>query len=236
MDINLNEWLAVLNSFGQREMAEIGFVSFFILMLISLGTSYVISFLYLIFFDRRATGSMVHRAFPLLGIAVTAIFIGIQYSLPLSLGLLGALSIVRFRTPIKEPEEIGFIMLVIAASICCATFNLLFLIVLLSVAVLGLLIWKLYRGLQSGRMGGGMLIVTFPADHYAKAAEGVLEFFTEKFPEGKIDSLTENGDDSTLSYSFGSLKQARLLEVLSETRETYQMARTNVFFNHGRDL
>ena len=26
-------------------------------------------------------------------------------SLPLSLGLLGALSIVRFRTPIKEPEE-----------------------------------------------------------------------------------------------------------------------------------
>jgi len=32
--------------------------------------------------------------------------------------LLGALSIVRFRTPIKEPEEIGFIMLVVASALC----------------------------------------------------------------------------------------------------------------------
>ena len=35
----------------------------------------------------------------------------------MSLGLLGALSIVRFRTPIKEPEEIGFLMVVIATSL-----------------------------------------------------------------------------------------------------------------------
>ena len=69
------------------------------------------------FYGRRATGSEIHRAFPLIAIAVTAIFICIQFSLPLSLGLLGALSIVRFRTPIKEPEEIGFLMVVIATSL-----------------------------------------------------------------------------------------------------------------------
>ena len=38
-------------------------------------------------------------------------------SLALSLGLVGALSIVRFRTPIKEPEELGYLFLIIAVGL-----------------------------------------------------------------------------------------------------------------------
>ena len=35
-------------------------------------------------------------------------------SLALSLGLVGAFSIVRFRTPIKEPEELAYLFMAIA--------------------------------------------------------------------------------------------------------------------------
>ena len=38
----------------------------------------------------------------------------VKTSLALSLGLVGALSIVRFRTPIKEPEELIYLFLAIA--------------------------------------------------------------------------------------------------------------------------
>ncbi len=38
----------------------------------------------------------------------------VKTSLALSLGLVGALSIVRFRTPIKEPEELAYLFLAIA--------------------------------------------------------------------------------------------------------------------------
>ncbi|MFH1885342.1 MAG: DUF4956 domain-containing protein [Pseudomonadota bacterium] len=38
----------------------------------------------------------------------------VKSSLALSLGLVGALSIVRFRTPIKEPEELAYLFLAIA--------------------------------------------------------------------------------------------------------------------------
>ena len=55
---------------------------------------------------------------------VTAIFWLIQYSLPLSLGLLGALSFVRFRTPVKRAEDIAFILIVIATSLACAVLKL----------------------------------------------------------------------------------------------------------------
>ena len=41
----------------------------------------------------------------------------VQSSLALSLGLIGALSIIRFRTPIKEPEELANLFLAIALGV-----------------------------------------------------------------------------------------------------------------------
>jgi len=41
----------------------------------------------------------------------------IKTSLALSLGLVGALSIIRFRTPVKEPEELAYLFLAIAVGI-----------------------------------------------------------------------------------------------------------------------
>jgi len=41
----------------------------------------------------------------------------VKASLALSLGLVGALSIVRFRTPVKEPEELAYLFMAIAAGL-----------------------------------------------------------------------------------------------------------------------
>ena len=77
----------------------------------------------LIFYRDWQRGAGIHRVFLLAGPAITLLFIAIQWSLPLSLGLLGALSFVRFRTPIKDPAEIGYLLVVIASSIGAATYN-----------------------------------------------------------------------------------------------------------------
>ena len=49
-----------------------------------------------------------------LAIITTLVITVIKFSLALSLGLVGALSIVRFRTAIKEPEELAYLFLCIA--------------------------------------------------------------------------------------------------------------------------
>ncbi|WP_420644596.1 DUF4956 domain-containing protein [Candidatus Leptofilum sp.] len=51
---------------------------------------------------------------PPLAVTTVLIISVVQSSLALSLGLVGALSIVRFRTAIKEPEELVFLFLAIA--------------------------------------------------------------------------------------------------------------------------
>ena len=236
MDVDLKEWVARLTGFGSQKMEEIGVAGFLAVMAISLLCSLFISFLYTKFYKSRATGSQVHRAFPLLGISVTAIFICIQFSLPLSLGLLGALSIVRFRTPVKEPEEIGFIMLVIATSLCCATFNMLFLGIILVVAVAALLLLHLGRLLFKGRLNDGMLIVTLPAQDYRAKRRELLDFLESKLPKGRLDGITENHDESVISYGFIRLENDTLLELQGGLKKIAKTAKSNIFFNRSGEV
>jgi len=54
------------------------------------------------------------QVFPFIVMTTVLIITVVKSSLALSLGLVGALSIVRFRTPIKEPEELAYLFMAIA--------------------------------------------------------------------------------------------------------------------------
>jgi len=54
------------------------------------------------------------QVFPFVLLTTILIITVVKSSLALSLGLVGALSIVRFRTPIKEPEELAYLFIAIA--------------------------------------------------------------------------------------------------------------------------
>ena len=68
---------------------------------------------------RRFASTLANRGdfpttFPFIVLTTILIISVVKSSLALSLGLVGALSIVRFRTPIKEPEELAYLFLAIA--------------------------------------------------------------------------------------------------------------------------
>jgi len=63
--------------------------------------------------NRQELGNII----PIITLAIILIISIVKSSLALSLGLVGALSIVRFRTPIKEPEELAYLFLSIAAGL-----------------------------------------------------------------------------------------------------------------------
>ena len=77
----------------------------------------------------------------LLAPIVAAVMIFIQGSLVLSLGLVGSLSIIRFRTPIKDTRDMVFLFWVITTGLGCGTYNwtlvvIFTLLVLLTVIIL----------------------------------------------------------------------------------------------------
>ena len=107
----------------QSMLSPLTFAEAFIAIGFSVVFSLIVYFMYQVFYGRRHIGAGVQRMFLLGGPAITMLFLGIQTSIPLSLGLLGALSFVRFRTPVKDPAEIGFLLLLIASSIGASSGN-----------------------------------------------------------------------------------------------------------------
>ena len=58
--------------------------------------------------------AQISHVFPFVLLTTILIISVVKSSLALSLGLVGALSIVRFRTPIKEPEELAYLFMCIS--------------------------------------------------------------------------------------------------------------------------
>ena len=81
----------------------------------------VLSFILCWHFNARAKKRFLRRdlglVLPVICLTTLLVISVVKSSLALSLGLVGALSIVRFRTPIKEPEELAYIFLSIAVGL-----------------------------------------------------------------------------------------------------------------------
>jgi uncharacterized membrane protein YhiD involved in acid resistance len=81
------------------------------------------------------------RNFLLLTVTTTLVIAIVKSSLALSLGLVGALSIIRFRAAIKEPEELAYLFLAISVGLGLGAGQALLTIAALAV-ILGLIILR----------------------------------------------------------------------------------------------
>lgn len=76
--------------------------------------AYCLGWVYKRFGQSLSNRALFARNFVLLTVTTTLIITIVKSSLALSLGLVGALSIVRFRSAIKEPEELAYLFLAIS--------------------------------------------------------------------------------------------------------------------------
>ncbi len=75
--------------------------------------SFLLSLIYVRFGQSLSNRKTLAKNFIMLAVTTTLIITIVKSSLALSLGLVGALSIVRFRAAIKEPEELTYLFLAI---------------------------------------------------------------------------------------------------------------------------
>ena len=130
--------LKSLENFILNSAPDISYSNFIIAILISAFLAFIVKLAYI-----RISRSLNDReyfsdTFVPLAIITTLVITVIKFSLALSLGLVGALSIVRFRAAIKEPEELVYLFFIIGiglanganqflVSIICTFFKILIL-------------------------------------------------------------------------------------------------------------
>ena len=95
--------------------------TYLFMLFLSLLYGVLLNVLYGVYYrDSEPMDASLSRSLILLTPTLMTIFWMIQFSLPLSVGLLGTLSFVRFRAPVKRAEDIAFIVIALACAISCA--------------------------------------------------------------------------------------------------------------------
>ena len=104
-------------NFFMNDTIQIDLNGFILSLICSVILSLLIQLFYMKFSSTLSNRMNFSKNFVILGTTTCIIIVIVKNSLALSLGLVGALSIVRFRTPIKEPEELAYLFLSIAAGL-----------------------------------------------------------------------------------------------------------------------
>jgi len=194
----------------------------------SLVASIVCYFMYQFFYGSRHIGAGVHRTFLIGGPAITALFLGIQTSIPLSLGLLGALSFVRFRTPVKDPAEIGFLLLLIASSIGAATKNYLITGMLFVVVIVALAIQWLARN-RGTMFGRGHLIISVDQASFPPMEKRLTSFLKERLPGLNLETMSTMDNRVGLHYQYRKRKDCDWTAFTNELNQLANQAKVEIF-------
>lgn len=103
--------------FKETALADLQLLPLLINMILVLIMGQATAWHYMKFAKVLSNKKKMARIFVFMAATTMMVISVVKVSLALSLGLVGALSIIRFRTPIKEPEELAYLFLSIAVGI-----------------------------------------------------------------------------------------------------------------------
>jgi uncharacterized membrane protein YhiD involved in acid resistance len=156
-------------------------------VVIALVMSFLINLVIFYIYRKTFKGVVYNRQFNiglvLTGLVVTLVVLPISSNVALSLGMIGALSIIRFRTAIKDPKDIVFTFWTITVGIICGAG--LYIVAIIGVPVIAVMLVVLERTKIRGP-DPYLLVV-----HYTSEAENAVQ---AALPKHKIRSRTVNAD------------------------------------------
>lgn len=150
--------------------------------------SILLSFTLCWHFNARAQKRYIRRdlglVLPVICLTTLLIISVVKSSLALSLGLVGALSIVRFRTPIKEPEELAYIFLAIAIGLALGADQRE--IAAISMVIILVVISVIDRFRPSYIKSSGNLLLNIEVEKEGTTPESILKIIESVSPEANI--------------------------------------------------
>ena len=162
-------------------------------MLISLGIAFLLGMVIYFIYKKTYRGVLYSHSFNLslimLSMVTTLVIMCISSAPALSLGMVGALSIVRFRTAVKDPMDTVYMFWAIAVGI---TVGANFILGTLVIAVILLVL-----SFTSNQTGQNYLLVVHYDDRYAKEVTNAVNKMVPRY-RLKSKTATRNGVEMTL--------------------------------------
>lgn len=190
----------LLGAFDTNLVIQIDLLNFVINLLIVIILSYVVQLTYNKTSRTLSNEKNFSKNFILLGLTTAIVITIVKSSLALSLGLVGALSIVRFRAAIKEPEELVYLFLIIAIGLGCGAGQVKITIAGTIIAIITIFI--LYsRNKKSQKLGLETFNVSLVTPQKINSSElkGVVDVMSQHSNKCELVSISSNQDNSSIN-------------------------------------
>ena len=224
----MEQWISSIQSLLQEEVSAIPVGKLFVAVLIACAAGLLVAVVYRFTFGGVLFSKQFALGLVLLSMITCIIILAISSNLVLSLGMVGALSIVRFRTAVKEPMDTIFMFWALAAGILVGAGF--FLISILATLFVGLLFILLHAGGNMLKPADSYLLVV----RYAVSAEAAVREALKRLPAARIKSKRSNANGEELVLELRL--NAEQTELLGGLRAIPAVSEVNLVSNHSDTL
>ena len=209
--------------------------------IVSLFCAAILSFLIQLFYIRFSTSLSNRKEFSknfvILGVTTSIVIMIVKSSLALSLGLVGALSIVRFRAAIKEPEELVYLFLIIAVGLGCGANQLLITITGISFSLIIIILYSRY--LKDSKISFEEKITTGIIIDQNITDEQINNIITDLkkiSKELKFISMSRSANNTTINLDIKPTNFKNLTEFTGLIKKRFKNSRVILSYNDELSL
>lgn len=136
--------------------------------------------------------------FSLVAMATMLIITIVKSSLALSLGLVGALSIIRFRAAIKEPEELAYLFIVIAIGLGFGANQRS--VTFLAFFIISLIIIFFKKSSKNNQVDQNLHLIISGKNKRKVNSEGIIKILKQNCESLKLTRFDENHENIEISF------------------------------------
>lgn len=203
---------SVLEGFQNSDM---GTTKAIVILAVTLCLAVYLYFIYKLVNKSTMYDKEYHISMAMISVVTAGIIIAMQSNIVISLGMVGALSIVRFRTAVKSPLDLLFLFWSIGNGIICGA-GLFETAVLVSLVVsAGVFLFEFLPGNKAVYL----LIVSGKRGMEAEPVTKVLDSFAKSY---RVKARNTKKDSTDLMFEVKTVKEQELLKALSELQDVEQ--------------
>lgn len=223
--------------FFNNESIQIDLSNFIISLIFVAILCFLIQLFYIRFSTTLSNRLNFSKVFITLGVATCIVIMIVKNSLALSLGLVGALSIVRFRAAIKEPEELVYLFLVIAAGLGCGAGQLKITVVGIIFSLIIIFIYSLISKKQKiDYLETLNLALIINQDISDIKINKIIERIKEVSKEIKFISMSRTEKNTNINLDVQVVNFENLVKITNLIKEDYKDSKVIVARNNDLSL
>jgi len=216
---------------------QISMNSFIVSLITAAALSLLVQFFYIKFSSTLSNRIHFSKNFVILGTTTCIIIMIVKNSLALSLGLVGALSIVRFRAAIKEPEELVYLFLIIAIGLGCGSGQIK--IIVVGVLFSLIIIFAYYQFLSQKKIEYSELInlaIVIDEDIKQEEISKIIEELKSISDELNFVSMSKTETTTNINLDIRPKNFDEVIKVTETIKQKFKKSKTIVARNSNLNL